>query len=509
MNQPLVSRTWPRRALSVAAGLAICAGLPPWGWWPLTIAGIALWVRLLDGRTARQRFATGAMVALAWYLPSTLWMVKFSPAGWPLGVALWFPLVVGATAALCPPQAIALALPATIVISEWVRWHAPFGGVPLSMLAYTQARGPLLPVARVIGTLGVSGAVAWAGGALAALSTPDQRRRRSGAIAALALLALTVGAIVAPSGERVRVITAAAVQGGGPQQTRADATDFSLVFGRHLTAAERITTPVDLVVFPENIVNISGSYVGSTEQEQLTELAKRLHATVISGIVEDRLDPKHFWNFAIGIGPDGAPLGRYDKVRRVPFGEYVPIRPLFETVAKEILPPRDDVEGTGPAVIGTPLGPIGVVISWEVFFPRRVREALHHDAEIVLNPTNGSSYWLTQVQSQQIASSALRAVESGRWVIQAAPTGFSAIIDPDGVVQQRSGVSEARVLEQTVELRRGRTLAMWWGEAPALLASLIALAWAWAWAWARSMSRSTQRRVVAVDSDTGPCADND
>jgi apolipoprotein N-acyltransferase len=97
----------------------------------------------------------------------------------------------------------------------------------------------------------------------------------------------------------------------------------------------------------------------------------------------------------------------------------------------------------------------------------------------------------------------LRAVESGRWVIQAAPTGFSAIIDPDGVVQQRSGVSEARVLEQTVELRRGRTLAMWWGEAPALLASLIALAWAWA------RSRSTQRRVVAVDSDTGPCADND
>ncbi|HMS11844.1 MAG TPA: nitrilase-related carbon-nitrogen hydrolase, partial [Microthrixaceae bacterium] len=166
------------------------------------------------------------------------------------------------------------------------------------------------------------------------------------------------------------------------------------------------------------------------------------------------------------------------------------------------------VDTIAPTVIDL-TGPTGVVISGGVFFPRRVREALHHDAEIVLNPTNGSSYWLTQVQSQQIASSALRAVESGRWVIQAAPTGFSAIIDPDGVVQQRSGVSEARVLEQTVELRRGRTLAMWWGEAPALLASLIALAWAWAWAWARSMSRSTQRRVVAVDSDTGPCADND
>jgi hypothetical protein len=105
----------------------------------------------------------------------------------------------------------------------------------------------------------------------------------------------------------------------------------------------------------------------------------------------------------------------------------------------------------------------------------------------VLNPTNGSSYWLTQVQSQQIASSALRAVESGRWVIQAAPTGFSAIIDPDGVVQQRSG---GVVAVCTVELHA----AQHGMPAPSHAHRLAA--------WARS-----RRTVVAVDSDTGPCAE--
>ena len=58
------------------------------------------------------------------------------------------------------------------------------------------------------------------------------------------------------------------------------------------------------------------------------------------------------------------------------------------------------------------------------------------------------------MQSQQIASSRLRALETGRYVLQAAPTGFSAIVEPDGTVIDRSGVSEAKVIHGTVE--RGR-----------------------------------------------------
>ena len=118
-------------------------------------------------------------------------------------------------------------------------------------------------------------------------------------------------------------------------------------------------------------------------------------------------------------------------------------------------------------------------ISWEGFFDTAARAAVADGAELLTNPTNGSSYWLTQVQTQQVASNQLRALENDRWVLQVAPTGFSAVIDPDGRVVQRTGISERAVLVDTVEMRRGRTLASRVGRWPLVLYGVgtIGLAW--------------------------------
>ena len=97
------------------------------------------------------------------------------------------------------------------------------------------------------------------------------------------------------------------------------------------------------------------------------------------------------------------------------------------------------------------------MISWEVFFGGRARDAVEHGGEVILNPTNGASYTGTIVQTQQVASSRLRAIETGRWVVQAAPTGFSEFVTPDGTVIDRTAVSEQAVIRHVVELRDGRT----------------------------------------------------
>ena len=76
---------------------------------------------------------------------------------------------------------------------------------------------------------------------------------------------------------------------------------------------------------------------------------------------------------------------------------------------------------------------------------------------MILNPTNGASYTGTIVQTQQVASSRLRAIETGRWVVQASPTGFSEFVTPDGDVIDRTAVSEQAVIRHDVELRDGRT----------------------------------------------------
>ncbi len=95
---------------------------------------------------------------------------------------------------------------------------------------------------------------------------------------------------------------------------------------------------------------------------------------------------------------------------------------------------------------------------------------------MLLNPTNGASYNGTILQTQQIASSRLRALETGRWVAQVAPTGFSAFIDDDGNVVQRSSISERRVLQGEVRTREGLTLYVRWGDRPVVALGLLLVA---------------------------------
>ncbi len=285
---------------------------------------------------------------------------------------------------------------------------------------------------------------------------------------------------MAPSGHDIRPIEVAVVQGGGPQRTRAETTDPREVFERHLEATKLVVPPVDLVVWPENVVDVEGPVGTRKEGTELSELAAGLDTTLVAGVTEG-IDPSTFVNASTVFLPDGTEGERYEKVRRVPFGEYVPFRGLIESIAGEGagLPKRDAKAGDGPAVLHTPVGTLGVAISWEIFFTNRGRDASLHGSQILLNPTNGSSYWLTQVQTQQVASSRLRAIESGRWVLQAAPTGFSAIVDPQGDVLVRTGISEQAVLQEVVALRDGDTIATVIGPLPVVVlsAGLVGLAW--------------------------------
>ena len=464
-------------ALGLVAGLSICAALPPWGWWPLAPVGIALWIHLLGSPDRLQRFAVSWAVGVAWFGPSTLWMWGLTQPGYVLGVLLAWGPMVGAVGIVSPGDRRRLvAVPAAIVLFEWFHTHAPFGGVPLSMLAMSQTRAPLLPVATVGGALVLSGAVAVLGVALY-LAVAERRWREPLALLVGVALLGTAGALW-PRGDVAGEVRVAIVQGGGPQGTRFAADEAPLVFQRHIEATRSIdaSEDLDLVLWPENAINVNGAFADSPWGDELSVEAQRLGATILVGIVEDAPDdPDAFLNYVLAFEPDGTVAARYDKERRVPFGEYVPMRPLFEPFAAAVLPPKDQVPGVGSAAIRPAVGPFAVAISWEIFFSRRVREGVRDGGEVVLNPTNGSSYWLTQVQSQQLAASALRAAESGRWVLQAAPTGFSAVFDQDGTVVQQTSISEQVVLYQEVPQLTATTPAQALGDLPALVLAAAAL----------------------------------
>lgn len=474
-------------ALGVVAGLALCASLPPWGWWPLAFVGAGIWYHIVDTRP-RQRFIVSWFIGLGWYMPSTLWIWALTPPGYLVGGLVgWCGLIglVGVSAIRGPKRFAVLA--AGVMVFEWLHTLAPFGGVPISMLSFSQARGPLLPVARLAGGIAVSGLII-AIGATLFMGIVDHRWREFTAVAVITAVLVAAGAasstlihpVTGPSGSGTDgALRIAAVQGGGPQGYTFDADEVPRVFRRHLDATKLIRDQVDLVVWPENTVYIiDGTFDDDPWRDELAEQAARLDAPILVGVVESHpTDESRFLNYQVVVEPDGSLGDRYDKQRRVPFGEYVPLRGLFEKFAGDELPGRDAFPGTGPAIMRTDDVELAVAISWEIFFPRIVREGVRHGGQMVLNPTNGSSYWLTILQSQQVATSTYRAVESGRWVIQVSPTGFSAVIDPTGRVVTSAGVGEQKTLIADVPAMEGTVPARAFGELPVLVVVGAILSW--------------------------------
>jgi apolipoprotein N-acyltransferase len=240
------------------------------------------------------------------------------------------------------------------------------------------------------------------------------------------------------------------------------------------------------------------SFADSAVAAEIAAEAQRLGVPFSVGVTEDAalvygdLDAG-FVNSQYSMSSDGEVVDRYVKVVRVPYGEYVPLRSALEALGAPVGQiPRDAVAGRGPAVIEVPeVGRLAVAISWEVFFGRRSRDGVGSGGEVLINPTNGASYTWTILQTQQVASSRLRAVETGRWVVQVAPTGFSAFVSPDGSVLDRTDVGERAVITREVTRRTGRTVYQRIGDAPWVVAAGVAVALA---ALSSRRSRSPARR---------------
>jgi apolipoprotein N-acyltransferase len=477
-----------RPALALGSGTLVALSMPPWGFWPLAIIGVALFEVALGTEPPRwDRFRLGLLFGAGWMYLGMGWMVQLTAPGY-LVAGLVFSLF-HAGAALIAPIGVwrVIGRPVAHTLVEALRFSFPFGGIPLATMGMSQVGGPLVGVVRVGGVILITWVVFQLGVALAG-APAFARRLRSGTrgephgpIALAVAVIIVLLSVVAPQGHDIgEQLEIAAVQGGGEQGTTALQVPSSLVTERHLDATRTIPddADLDLVLWPENTVDVRRASIpgdqlfdGSEAYLAIVAEAERLDVPFAVGVTED---PRV--NSQIVVAPNGDIVDQYVKVRRVPFGEYVPLRGILEALGAPIEQVgRDANAGTGPAYVDLPDGTrLAVVISWEVFFAGRAREGVKAGGEAIINPTNGASYTGTIVQTQQVASSRLRAIENGRWVVQAAPTGFTAIVDADGNVLQRTAVSEQRVLYASVELREGFTWYTNLGDGP-FIAALLAL----------------------------------
>jgi len=473
-------------ALAIGGGVAVALSLPPFGWWPLAVAGLAVLASLLHRRRLTDRAVLAGAFGLGQYVIGLWWVIEFNAGGFValLLLGMLFTAAAGVAVTSRRRIGILIGLPAALMGSDWVRGHYPFGGLPLGGIPLGQAAGPLAPVARLGGPLLVTGVTAAAGAGLALVAALVVARPRAtvrevgvGAMALVAVVLLVVAGRLGPDGSGPgphQKITVAAVQGGGPRGLHAADVDPNVAFERQLAASAGLHGPLDLVVWPEDVITVNQPIGQTPQASTVGQLAVRLHATVVAGVVEN-VGATKFHNAAVAWSPLGVIVARYDKVHRVPFGEYIPGRSFFEHVANLDLVPRDAIAGHGPGLLDTPAGPLGVVISYEVFFEDRARAAINAGGQVLLVPTNASSYRTSQVPTQEVAAAQLRAWETGRDVIQAAPTGYSALIDHDGRVLARSTLGRQQVIAGTVTLRSGRTIFMRFGDVPYVFLAIIGL----------------------------------
>jgi apolipoprotein N-acyltransferase len=395
--------------------------------------------------------------------------------------------------AVVPPgRWSALGLPAGLVLAEALRGAWPFGGVPIATLAQTQVGGPVAVAGRLAGPLAVAAVVGVAGVALERLA---RRRWAAGAGAALVATGVVVVAAASPDGRTVGSIDVAVVQGGGPRGERASPEAGERTFEAHVEASLGVPPGLDLVLWPEDVVDVRGPVLESEEGVRVQELARSLDTTLAVGIVEGYED--EFRNATLALGPDGGEVDRYDKVQRVPFGEFIPFRDLVESVADVSEVPRDAAVGEGPGLLELEPVDAGVLISYEVFFSRLAGEAVRAGGEVLLAPTNASSYPTGQMPALEVAAARMRAIETGRTVVQAAPTGFSALIGPDGTVRDATDLGAQQVLQAQVERRTGLTPYTRMGDGPLVVGAAAALALAWGLTVLRPQAR---RR----DDDSSP-----
>ncbi len=528
-------------ALASGAGLAL--SLPPWGAWALAFpaAGLLFW--RLGGLRWRTRLWAGWLAGLGCYVPGLMWARAFTVPGALVLMAVEAGFVALAALAV-PPAPIgarALAFPASMTLAEWVRMGWPFGGLPIGGVFLGQAGGPVLGVARLGGPLALTAAVYLGGVAVGTLGEAFVRAGRdgararafartglgerpsttgaapsgsghraragvlggavaglggtalAGAVAAALVVGVSVAADHAPDGGRaVGTLTTAAVQGGGARGFRQSQIDPAVVLAAQYSATRLVPqedhgVPPRLVLWPEDVVSLETTLTASPEEGHLAALARTLHASLVVGVTET-VSGTTFRNEVVAFGPDGTLVDRYEKVHRVPFGEYVPLRGFFSHLADLSAVPLDAVPGTGSGLLATPAAPLGTLVSYEVFYADRGRSGVRHGAQLLIVPTNTSSYASAQVPTQEIAASEVQAVEQGRDLLQAAPTGYSAAITHRGTLLRRSVLGARQVVPATLARRTGWTVYVRYGDVPVLGLAAAALLAGWLTAGRRRSS---------------------
>lgn len=511
---PALAQRRPALA-AIALGLIGACAYPPLHLWPLGLAALAGFVWLIHAAgTWRSALGLGwcfgwAHLTLAnnWIATAFTHQAKMPEfLGW-LAVPLlciylaWYPALAALAAHLLakkrPLWAFGLVLAGAWIVTEWLRGWVftgyPWPPVGLMLLGGWDAPG-LAMLLPWLGTYALSG-VAVLTATLLLVSLVARRWLVASGLSLVVAVAMLFPAIreTAPA-EGLRYTL---VQPHIPQSEINDGSKFEEQFARiaRLTAPARDQSR--LVLWPESAVpdyledgyperyylqmtaggdpELARERIGRVIGAQSTLLTGVVNlniGTLPSGINKGRPGAVSARNSVMALNGEGEIVGGYDKAHLVPYGEYLPMRPLLEPLglSRLVAGNIDYLPGPGPRTLDLRQhGKAGVMICYEIVFSGHVADR-ENRPDYIFNPSNDGwfGWW---GPPQHLAQARMRAIEEGLPVLRSTTTGISAVIDADGVVRASVGMGKAEAREGFIPEARAPTLFARWGHA-------LTLAWA-------------------------------
>ena len=471
-------------AAALATGAASAFAFQPAGWWPLMILAIAVLCELVErSGSLKNALLVGWLFGLGQFAVGLNWIATaftFQAAmpawlGWIAVVllSLYLAIYPAMAAGLAwrfgekNRLALVLALAGGWAVTEWLR-ATMFTGFAWNPIGVTLVDTPWLSISTVVGTYGLSALVVVLGSLIWMLI--HRNWWNSLALSACAVLALTGGAFkpqplpAEATGRPIRV-----VQPNIGQQDKWR-PGFEGEAYRRLEWLTIKGQPVQRLIFWPEAAVTDPLEDGRAGAERYTQ-EERLRATrtlasgdllLTGGLSFSSSDGQKVdgaTNSVYVLEPLGRIAGRYDKAHLVPYGEYLPMRPLLSAIGLSRLAPGDIdfANGPGPRTIELPgnWGKVGFQLCYEIIFSGQVVDRSDRP-DFIFNPSNDA--WFGRWgPPQHLAQARLRAAEEGLPVIRSTPTGISALVDGHGTLVRSLPWQTAGMIDATLPNPLGPT----------------------------------------------------
>jgi apolipoprotein N-acyltransferase len=456
---------------AMLSGLMLVLAQPPLSLSPLAFVALVPLLLSIDKDNLRLSFMRGFVAGIVAWLGTIYWVVvamnQYGGLNIPVSIlilvlfVLYLSLYMGfftLSCAYCERSAsvpLYLTAAPVWVILEYARGIV-MTGFPWSYLGHSQFNFlHLVQVASLTGTLFISFMIA----AVNSIICEIWVRRKVPVIFTIvvaALLAASVGyGFVRLQHHDEGTLKAAIVQGNISQDIKWDETFKAMTVSKYYRLSLGLAEGADIIVWPETAIPFllerEPAVYKYVEAVPVMLKSRLLYGTI--GL----LTSGNLLNSVRYIDQNGNAAGMYNKVHLVPFGEYTPIVSYFPFLAKITAIGADFKPGEGHRPIETDAGKIGVLICFEGIFPYITNETVRRGAEVLVNLTNDAWYNRTSAPYQHFAFYIFRAIETDRYVLRAANTGISAIIDPRGRIQGKTPIFTEEVLRGTYALKNTLT----------------------------------------------------